>query len=113
MPFFVQKSTAKFTVFTVLQVKGIPAGSTLKVTCKAPKKKKCPTKRFTKQNAGGTVSLKKFLKKKLAAGTVLTTTVTKPGNFVGFVKIMTVKKKSRPSFVDRCIAPGATKAGGC
>jgi len=113
MPFFVQKSTNAFTTFTELSVKGIPSGSTLKVTCKAPKGKKCPTKSFTKKNASGTVSLKKFLKKKLAAGTKVTATVTKPGNFIGAVKIMTIKKKARPSFVDRCIKPGSKKAGSC
>jgi hypothetical protein len=114
MPFFVKKSTNKFTTFTLLQVKGILQGSLLKVACKAPKKKKCPAgNTFTKRNAGGTVSLAKWLKKKLPAGTTLTVTVTKTGNFIGAVKIMTVKKKARPSFVDRCIKPGATKAGTC
>ena len=114
MPFFVQKSTNKFTTFTQLQVKGIPQGSLLKVTCKAPKKKKCPGgKTFTKRNARGAVSLTKWLKKKLAAGTTLTATVTKPGNFIGAVKIMTIKKKARPSFVDRCLPQGAKKPTRC
>jgi hypothetical protein len=114
MPFFVSKSTNAFTTFTVLQVKGFPAGSTVKVSCKAPKGKKCPGgSSFSKKNATGTVSLKQWLKKKLPAGTKMTTTVTKPGNFIGAVKIMTIKKKSRPSFVDRCTKPGSTKAVGC
>ena len=114
MPFFVKKSTNKFTTFTQLQVKGIPQGSRLKVVCKAPKKKKCPAgNTFTKRNAGGTVNLSKWLKKKLLAGTTLTVTVTKPGNFIGAVKTMTIKKKARPSFVDRCAAPGTTKAIRC
>ena len=114
MPFFVKKSTNKFTTFTQLQVKGIPRGSLLKVTCKAPKKKTCPGgKTFTKRNAGGTVNLSKWLKAKLPAGSKLTVTVTKPGNFIGAVKTMTIKKKARPSFVDRCAAPGTTKAVGC
>ena len=114
MPFAFSKSTKKFTIFTVLQIRAIPIGSLLKVSCKAPKGKKCPGgASFTKRNAFGTVNLKQWLKKKLPAGTKLTATVTKPGNFIGAVKIMTVKKKARPSFVDRCIAPGTTRAVGC
>jgi hypothetical protein len=113
MPFAFSKSTKKFTVFTLLQIKGIPRGSTLKVTCKAPKGKKCPAKRFTKRNARGKVSLKKWIRKRLAAGTKLTASVTKPGNFIGAVKIMTVRKKKRPSFVDRCLPPGTTKPRRC
>jgi hypothetical protein len=114
MPFAFSKSTKKFTVFTVLQIKAIPIGSTLKVTCKAPKGKKCPGgKSFTKKNAFGTVKLKQWTKKKLPAGTKLTAMVTKPGNFIGAVKTMTVKKKARPSFSDKCTAPGSTKAVGC
>ena len=45
MPFASSKATSKFTVFALLQVKGIPRGSTLKVVCKAPKGKKCASKR--------------------------------------------------------------------
>jgi hypothetical protein len=114
MPFAFSKSTKKFTVFTVLQIKAIPIGSTLKVTCKGPKGKKCPGgKSFTKKNAFGTVNLKKWLKKKLLAGTKITAVVTKPGNFIGASKTMTVRKKKRPKFFDKCIAPGTTKAVGC
>ena len=113
MPFAYSKSTNKFTIFQLLQIKSFPAGSTIKVVCKAPKGKKCPAKSFTKRNARGTVSLKKWLKKKLAAGTTLTATVTKAGNFIGGVKIMTVKKKARPSFTDRCLPPGAKKPTKC
>ena len=114
MPFAFSKSTKKFTIFTILQVKPLPIGSSLKVTCKAPKGKKCPGgSSFTKRNAFGTVNLKQWTKKKLVAGTKLTATVTKPGNFIGAVKTMTVRPKSRPKFSDKCIAPGTTKAVGC
>ena len=49
----------------------------------------------------------------MPAGTKLTATVTKPGNFIGAVKMMTVRPKKRPTFSDKCIAPGTTKAVGC
>ena len=102
------------TKFTALQVKGFPRGSLVKATCKAPKRKKCPGgKTFTKKNASGTVSLKKWAKKSLRAGTKITATVTKAGNFSGMVKILTVKKRKAPSIATRCLPPGARKAVGC
>ena len=114
MPFAFSKSTNRWTRFTLLQIKAIPIASTLKVTCKAPKGKKCPGgNSYTKRNAFGTVSLKKWLKKKLPAGTKMTVTVTKAGNYIGAVKIMTIRKKNRPRFTDRCLLPGATRAVGC
>ena len=113
MPFAFSKATSKFTVFALLQVKGIPRGSTLKVVCKAPKGKKCASKGFTKKNPKRIVSLKQWLKKRVAAGTKLTVTVTKPGNFTGAVKIMTVRKSNRPKFTDRCLPPGVTKPRRC
>ena len=112
MPFAFSKSTKQYTIFTLLQVKGIPSGSTLKVTCKAPKGKKCPAKSWTKRNARGAVSLKKWLKKRLPAGSTVTATVTKPGR-IGAVNIMTIKKRARPSFVDRCLPPGAKRPSRC
>jgi len=112
--FAFSKSTKKFTRFTALQVKALPVRSTLKVTCKAPKGKKCPGgKTFTKNNAFGTVNLKKWVKKKLRAGTKLTARVTKAGNFIGAVKILTVRKRKAPSITTRCLPPGSTKAVGC
>ena len=113
-PFAFSKSTNKFTRFTALKIKVTEIGASLKVVCKAPKKKKCPGGRsFSKANAFGTTNLKKWLKKKLPAGTTLTATVTKPGNFIGAVKVMKVRKKKRPSFSDRCILPGTSKAVSC
>ena len=43
----------------------------------------------------------------------MTVTVTKPGNFTGAVKIMTVRKSNRPKFTDRCLPPGVTKPRRC
>jgi DNA-binding beta-propeller fold protein YncE len=112
-PFAFSKSTKKYTVFTALALKAIPIGATVKVVCKAPKGK-CPGgSSFTKKNAFGTVKLKKWIKKKIRAGTKMTATVTKPGNYIGAVKIMTVRKKNRPKFTDRCLPPGTTRPVGC
>ena len=50
---------------------------------------------FSKSNAFGTTSLKKWIGKRIPAGTKFTATVTKPGNYIGGVKILTVRKKKR------------------
>ena len=111
--FAFRKSTAAFTKFNKLQIKAVPIGSTVSATCTAPKGKKCPAKSFTKKNAFGTVNLSKWVNKKLAAGTRLTVTVTKPGAFIGAVKTLTVAKKKTPSIGTRCLPPGAAKSVGC
>ena len=108
------KSTNKFTKFNILQLKALPVQSIVKVTCKGPRGKKCPGgKSFSKSNAFGTVNLKKWKNKKLRAGTKLTATVTKAGNFIGSVKVFTVRKKKAPKISTKCLPPGATKAVSC
>ena len=63
---FFATASKKTTKFTTLQVKNVPLGSTVTVTCKG---KGCPSglkgKGFTKKNAFGTVTLAKFIKKAL------------------------------------------------
>lgn len=111
--FAFKRATARFTSFTTLQVKAVPIGATLTAVCSAPKGKKCPAKSFTKKNAFGTVNLSKWVKKKLATGTRLTVTITKPGAFIGAVKSLTVNKKKPPSIGTRCLPPGAKTPVGC
>ena len=112
---FLFPSAAASTKFTVLQVKGVPSGSTVVATCKG---KGCPTKKvkgkkqnvvFTKKNASGTVNLTPFRNKALRAGAVLTVTVTKPGSF-GMVKKLTVKKNKKPVLSTTCLQPNSTTA---
>ena len=111
--FAFRKSTVAFTKFTKLQIKAVPIGATVTATCTAPKGRKCPAKSFRKKNAFGTVNLRKWVNKKLAAGTRLTVTVTKPGAFIGAVKTLTVAKKKTPGIGTRCLPPGAAKPVGC
>ena len=63
---FFASASKKSTKFTTLQVKNVPLGATVTVTCKG---KGCPSglkgKGFTKKNAFGTVTLAKFIKKAL------------------------------------------------
>jgi hypothetical protein len=111
--FAFNRSTARFTKFTRLQVKGVPVAATVRVACTAPKGAKCPAKRFTKANAFGNVTLAKWVGKKLAVGTRLTVTVTRAGNFIGAVKVLTVRKRRAPTIGTRCLPPGAATSVGC
>jgi hypothetical protein len=98
----------KGTTFTTMVAKGVPAGATVNVTCKARKKarRKCP-KAFTLRNASGNVSLKRFAKK-LPAGARIVVRVTEP-NAVGFAKVLKVVARKKPKVSDRCMQPNTTK----
>jgi hypothetical protein len=99
----------KATKFTTMVAKGVPAGATVSVTCKAMKKArpKCPGA-FTKRNAAGNVTIKGFAKSKLPVGAKVVVRVTEP-NAVGFAKVVKVAKRKKPKVSDRCMQPNTTK----
>jgi hypothetical protein len=96
------------TTFTALTIKSVTPGSTITVSCKG---KKCP-KRLTLRNAGGTVNLKKFTRKKLPVKDVIEIRITHDG-YVGLVKTLTIRKSKAPLAATRCLPPGATKPVKC
>lgn len=111
--FAFSRSTTKATKFTSIQVKRVPRGATVRVTCKGSG---CPAKRvkrkrqvtsFTKRNASGTVTLTPWAKKSLRKGTVLRIVVTKPGA-IGMVKTLTVQSRKAPKIATTCLQPGST-----
>jgi hypothetical protein len=110
---FFSSAKKKTTKFTTLQVKNVPLGATVTVTCKG---KGCPSglkgKGFVKKNAFGTVSLAKFIKKSLRAGDKITVVVSKP-NAINAVKILTVRASKKPLITTRCQPPGASKPVAC
>ena len=93
--------SAKFTKFTVFLVKNVPAGSTVKATCKG---KACGKKKIkqTVKKAKGTVKLKKF-QRKFKVGSVIEVRVTKPGS-QGIVKLVKIQKKKNPTIVTKCLS---------
>jgi hypothetical protein len=105
-----KKTTTKFTT---LQVKNVPLGATVNVTCGG---KGCPSglkgKGFTKTNAFGTVTLAKFIKKPLKAGDVITVVVSKP-NAISAIKILTVRASKKPLITTKCQPPGAKSPVAC
>ena len=100
--------TKKSTRFASLAVKSVPAGATVKVSCK----RGCSAKSLTKANAPRTVSLSKFIRRAWKVGTTLTVIVSKPGT-IASVKTLKVRAKKAPLLTSRCIPPGTTKPTAC
>ena len=91
----------------------MPRGSTVTATCRTKQGRRCRgIGKFSKRNARGNVSLKRFLRKKLRAGTVIEVRVTKPGT-IGAVKRLTVRRGKNPTIKTICLLPGAKKATKC
>ncbi|MBE2317472.1 putative metal-binding motif-containing protein [Solirubrobacter sp. CPCC 204708] len=110
---FFAHATKKTTKLSTLQVKNVPLGATVTVTCAG---KACPKglkgKGFTKKNAFGTVSLKPFIAKPFRVGDAITVTVSKPGA-INAVKVLTVRAAKKPQIATRCLPPGAAKPVAC
>jgi Putative metal-binding motif/Divergent InlB B-repeat domain len=110
---FAFKAAKHSTKFTKLQVKNIPFGATVHVTCTGPG---CPKplagKGFTKKHAFGTLDLKKFVRKPLRPGAAITAVVSKPGA-INAVKVLKVRAAKSPTVATRCQPPGAKKPVSC
>lgn len=102
---------AAFTKFTSFKVKNVPAGATVRVSCKGPKGKKCVAKPFKKKRSG-TISVKPYTKKKFPAGTKITVAITKTGA-IGLVKVISVVRRKAPTSRTLCLPPGAKKPSKC
>lgn len=83
----------RYTRLPRLQVKGVPAGATVKVTCK----KGCSRKKYSvKKKKRGTVSLKTVVRKRLKSGTTIRVVVSRPGNLAA-IKTLKVRSSKRPT----------------
>ena len=99
--------------FSRLVVKDVPRGSTVTATCRTKQGRRCGgISKFTKRNARGNVSLKRFLRRTLRAGTVIDVRVTKPGR-IGAVKRLTVRRKKNPVIKTFCLPPAAKRPARC
>ena len=102
---FFSSAGKKTTKFSTLQVKNVPLGSTVTVTCKG---KGCPSglkgKGFVKKNAFGTVTLAKFIKKPFKVNDAVTIVVSKP-NAINAVKIVKIRAAKKPLITTRCQPP--------
>jgi len=98
VPYFMS-AKKKATTFSTLSVKGVPAGATIKVSCKGT----CPKKSLTITSAkGGTVALTAYRKKPLKVGTTLTVQVTKAG-MTGMAKVIKIRAAKRPSVTTKVL----------
>jgi hypothetical protein len=92
------------TVLTKLAVTGVPRRGTVRVACRCGGK----TRTFKKKHARGSVSLKRFVGVRLPVHSRLTLTVTKP-RMIGAAKVMTIRSRTGPKVVSRCLRPGSQK----
>lgn len=82
----------RWTHLTRLQVKGVPAGATVKVTCKQG----CSSKSYSvTKHKRGTVSLMRMAKKRLKAGTIIRVVVSRPGNLAA-IKTLRIRTSKPP-----------------
>jgi hypothetical protein len=100
---FFAKASSKSTKFSRLQVKGVPAGASVKVTCAG---KGCPKglkgKGFSAApKAGGTVSLAAFIRKAVPVTAKITVTVSKTGSLTT-IKTITLRKAKSPTIATKC-----------
>ena len=88
------KVNGRYTRFTRLQVKGVPAGAKVKVTCK----KGCTRKSYTvTKKKRGIVSLKRLVRnKRLRSGSTIRVVVSRPGNLAA-IKTLKMRYKKAPT----------------
>jgi hypothetical protein len=99
--------------FDLLVVRDVPAGATVKATCRTKRGRRCAgTRDFTRRNARGEVKLRGFLGRRFPAGSVIEVRVTKPGA-IGAVKQIKIRRGKRPQPITRCLPPGARKPVRC
>ena len=92
------KTLKTYTLVRKLSANKLPAGSTVRVTCKAKRKRACPKRRTVRvPRARAKLDLAKpFRKRKLPVKAVIEIRITKPG-FVGKSIRYTVRKGKKPS----------------
>jgi hypothetical protein len=107
-------SHRRYTRVVALRVNAVPAGATVKVTCKSKPRRRCPRSKTyrIKKNTKKLNLRKPFKGRKLPRGTTVTIQVTAPG-YEGKVSRYRTRKGKRPSVSLLCLQPGAKKPGSC
>ncbi len=109
-------ATRRSTKLTRFTIRHVPPGSTIRVTCRPPKRHgkrpKCPARTFHKSRAKGSVSIKTFLHRRFARNTQIQVRVTRPGRN-GAVKLLRIRTRNGPSIATRCLPPGARRPTRC
>ena len=104
------KAFRRYTRFARLQIRGVPAGATVRASC-AFKQRRCPGKArrvFNKRRGSrASVSLNaRYAKVRLKAGTKITVRVTQPG-WIGGARIIKIRASDEPQLLDRCLPVGS------
>ena len=97
------------TRVTRLLVRDVPAGATIEVRCRGPRRS-CPykTKRYRVPSATARVNLlRPFAKRTLAPATTIEVRITKPGT-IGKISRITTRRRKLPLSRTLCLPVGVT-----
>ena len=103
------------TTFKRFELRGVPEGATVVVRCLTKSGKRCGgklRKTFKKEDASGTVAVKRFVDRKIKAGRRLEAEISHPSYFTKF-KTLTVRRDRRPTITTECAKPGSEKRTDC
>jgi len=103
------------TTFTRFELRGVPEGATVVVRCLTKSGERCGGKlrrAFKKEDASGTVAVKRFLDRKIKAGRRLEAEISHPSYFTKF-KTLSVRRDRRPTITTECAEPGSEERTDC
>jgi len=110
---FGAKAGAKSTVLRRLRLGAVEPGASVTAKCRTKAGRRCKrTKDYRKAAAPSKLRLTSFEGKALPVGAKLTIQLTKPG-MTGSVRVLTIRKRKKPSTVTRCLPPGTTRPAAC
>jgi hypothetical protein len=107
---FRSDSTRKSTKFKSLRVTEAPAGARVLISCTG-KRKGCPKSREVTTSAKGSVSLTRYVRKRLRVGAVIDVAVTTP-NAVGKVRRLKIRRREVKAQT-LCLTPGTAEPARC
>jgi len=91
----------------------VEPGASVTAKCRTKAGRRCKrTKDYRKAAAPLKLRLTSFEGKALPVGAKLTIQLTKPG-MTGSVRVLTIRKRKKPSTVTRCLPPGTTRPAAC
>jgi hypothetical protein len=104
------------TKFLSLELRNVPAGSTVVARCLTREGRRCKGKRLGKvvrrEGAEGTVRIRRFENRPIRAGHRLEFEISNPGYLTQY-KVMRVRRGAAPTITTECSQPGSEERTGC
>jgi hypothetical protein len=104
------------TKFNSLELRNVPAGSTVVARCLTREGARCKGKRLGKvvrrEGAEGTVRIRRFENRPIRAGHRLEFEISNPGYLTQY-KVVRVRRGAAPTITTECAQPGSEERTGC